>query len=100
MAKIENCAADNVLTPASNSTTGLPQISTVTNAASGIAGAESGSRVLIDYPEFVSGQIDFNESEKVRCENHEWNEPHFLWFPECPFIGFQQHWDHRQRAQY
>jgi len=54
-----------VLTPASNSTAGLPQISTVTNAASGIAGAESGSRVLIDYPEFVSGQIDFNESEKV-----------------------------------
>jgi uncharacterized protein (TIGR03437 family) len=40
-------AADYVLTPASTSTTGLPQISAVTNAASGIPGAESGSWVTI-----------------------------------------------------
>jgi uncharacterized protein (TIGR03437 family) len=55
-------AADYVLTPASTATTGVPTVTSIVNAASGVAGAEAGSWITINGTNFASDATTWDNS--------------------------------------
>jgi hypothetical protein len=53
-------AADYVLTPASNATSGVPTVTSIVNAASGVPGAEAGSWITITGTNFATSATTFD----------------------------------------
>lgn len=55
-------AADYVLTPASTATTGVPQVTSIVNAASGAANAEAGSWITINGAGFATSATTWDST--------------------------------------